>query len=97
MFLGMIRKGTTGLSQAWETDALNISWEGLCVLSSGPHPSGDSKDDHQQVQNHRDCTRVTGVLGSYGSIQRVLLRFPLWVNLLTQPFSNRFHNNTLYN
>ena len=34
-------------------------WSGqLCVLSSGPHPSGDSTDDHLQVQNHRDCTRV---------------------------------------
>ena len=36
----------------------------LCVLSSGPYPSGDSTDDHLQVQNH-DCTRVaTDVLVS---------------------------------
>ena len=30
----------------------------LCVLSSGPHPSGVSPDDHLQVQNHHDYTRV---------------------------------------
>ena len=58
-----------------ETDALNISWEGLdaCVLSSGSHSSGDSKDDHLQVQNHHDCTRVARdvlVLGSGGSVHK---------------------------
>ena len=65
-------------SQAWEADALNISWEGpvsyvLCVLSSGPHPSGDSTDDHLQVQNHQDCTRVARdvlVLGSGESVHK---------------------------
>ena len=54
-------------SQAWETDALNIS----CVLSSGSHNTGDSKDDHLQVQNHHDCSRVARnvlVLGSGGSV-----------------------------
>ena len=37
----------------------------LCVLSSGPHPSGDSTDDHLQVQNHHDwVARDVLVLGS---------------------------------
>ena len=43
----------------------------LCVLSSGSHSSGDSKDNHLQVQNHHDCTRVGRdvlVLGSGGSV-----------------------------
>ena len=35
-----------------------------CVLSSGLGPAGDAKDDHLQVQNHHDCTRVArDVLG----------------------------------
>ena len=45
----------------------------LCVLSSGSHSSGDSKDDHLQVQNHHDCTRVARdvlVLGSGGSFHK---------------------------
>ena len=45
----------------------------LCVLSSGSHSSGDSKDDHLQVQNHHDCTRVARdvlVLGSGGSVHK---------------------------
>ena len=64
-------------SQAWETDALNFSWEGLdayyCVLSSGSHSWGDSKDDHLQVQNHHDYNRVARdilVLGFGGSVHR---------------------------
>ena len=57
-------------SQAWETDALNVSLEGLV---SGPHPSGDSTDDHLQVQNHHDCIRVARdvlVLGSGESVHK---------------------------
>ena len=45
----------------------------LCVLSSGSHSSGNSKDDHLQVQNHHDCTRVARdvlVLGSGGSVHK---------------------------
>ena len=45
----------------------------LCVLSSGPHPSGDSTDDHLQVQYHHDCTRVARdvlVLGSGESVHK---------------------------
>ena len=45
----------------------------LCVLSSGSHSSGDSKDDHLQVQNHHDCTRVARdvlVLGTGGSVHK---------------------------
>ena len=45
----------------------------LCVLSSGSHSSGDSKDNHLQVQNHHDCTRVARdvlVLGSGGSVHK---------------------------
>ena len=45
----------------------------LCVLSSGSHSSGDSKDDHLQVQNHHDCTRVARdvlVLRSGGSVHK---------------------------
>ena len=45
----------------------------LCVLSSGSHSSGDSKDDHLQVQNHHDCTRVARdvlVLGSGGAVHK---------------------------
>ena len=63
-------------SRAWETDPLNISWEGLdayVFLSSGSHSSGDSKNDHLQVQNHHDCTRVARdvlVLGSGGSVHK---------------------------
>ena len=45
----------------------------LCVLSSGPHPSGDSTDDHLQVQDHHDCTCVARdvlVLGSGESVHK---------------------------
>ena len=45
----------------------------LCVLSSAPHSSGDSTDDHLQVQNHHDCTRVARdvlVLGSGESVNK---------------------------
>ena len=48
-------------SWAWETDPLNISWEGLVSYVFYPValiPSGDSTDDHLQVQNHHDFTRV---------------------------------------
>ena len=42
-------------------------------MSSGPHPSGDSTDDHLQVQNHHDCIRVASnvlVLGSGESVHK---------------------------
>ena len=55
----------------------------LCVLSSGPHPSGDSTNDHLQVWNHHDCTRVARdvlVFGSGGSVHKTPSK---WVNLLT--------------
>ena len=56
--------------QASETDALNISWKGLdghLLCPSGLGSAGDAKDDHLEVQNHHDCTRVARdvlVLGS---------------------------------
>ena len=54
---------------------IEVSCEGLVihVLSSGPHPSGDATDDHLQVQNHHDCTRVARdvlVLGSGESVHK---------------------------
>ena len=43
----------------------------LCVLSSGHHPSGDSTDDHPQVQNHPDwVARDVLVLGSGESVHK---------------------------
>ena len=47
--------------QAWETQGLYISWDcpegyGLCPLALIPQVI--KKDDHLQVQNHHDCTRV---------------------------------------
>ena len=61
-------------SQAWETDALNISLEGLDAYVFCPValiPSDDTKDDQQK--NHHDCTRVARdvvVLGSGGSVHK---------------------------
>ena len=45
--------------EAWGTDALNISWEGLdsCVCPVALIPQM-IQDDHLHVQNHSDCTRV---------------------------------------
>ena len=76
----------------------------LCVLSNGPHPSLDSTDDHLQVQNHHDCTRVARdvlILGEFdlnlvNLSTKLLLKLSFWVNLLTQPFSDRLHNNLAY-
>ena len=66
-------------------------------MSSGPHPSGDSTDDHLQVQNHHDwVARDCLVLESDESVHKLLLRLSLGVNLLTQPFSNRLHNSLVY-
>ena len=84
-----------------EIDALNIFWEGLdaCVLSSGSHSSGDSKGDHLQLQNHHNCTRVARMSWFWDLVDlstKLPLRLPLWVNLLTQSFSNRLHNNLTY-
>ena len=42
-------------------------------MSSGPHPSGDSTDDHLQMQNHHDCigeARDVLVLGSGESVHK---------------------------
>ena len=40
-------------------------------MSSGPHPSGDSTDDHLQVQNHHDwVARDFLVLGSDESVHK---------------------------
>ena len=36
-------------SRAWGTDALNVRGRVWSVMSSGPHPSGDSTNDHLQV------------------------------------------------
>ena len=44
-----------------------------CVLSSGLGPAGNAKDDHLQVQNQHDCTKVTRdvlVLGSGESVHK---------------------------
>ena len=63
-------------------------------MSSGPHPSGDSTDDHLQVQNHHGwVARDVLVFGSGGSVHKTPSK---WVNLLSQPFSNRFHKNLAY-
>ena len=40
-------------------------------MSSGPHPSGDSTDDHLQVQNHHVwVARDFSVLGSDESVHK---------------------------
>ena len=63
-------------SRAWETDALNISWEGLDTYVFCPValiPQVVQKDDHLQVQNHHNCIRVSRdvlVLGSGGSVHK---------------------------
>ena len=82
-------------SQAWETDALNITWEGLdaCVLSSGSQSSGDSKYDHLQVQNRHDCTRVARdvlVLGSGGSVHKT----PSKTSLVCESIDSTFQQQT---
>ena len=44
----------------------------MCFIQC-PHPSGDSTDDHLQVQNHHDGTRVARhvlVLGSGESVHK---------------------------
>ena len=70
--------------QDWETDALNISWKGLdshLFCPSGLGSAGDAKDDHLQVQNHHDCTRVARDVLGLGSGESVstkfILRLPL--------------------
>ena len=66
-------------------------------MSSGPHPSGDSTDDHLQVQNHHDwVARDFLVLGSGESVHKTSSKTSLGDNLLTQPFSNRLHSNLVY-
>ena len=66
-------------------------------MSSGPHPSGDSTDDHLQMQNHHDwMARDFLVLGSGESVHKTSFKISLGVNLLTQPFSNSLHNEITY-
>ena len=63
-------------SQAWETDALNISWEGLdgyvfCLVALIPQVI--QKMTIYRLQNHHDCTRVAKdvmVFGSGGSVYK---------------------------
>ena len=63
------------------------------VLSSGPHPSGDSTDDHLRCR-----IIMIGWPGmSWFWVWWICHKTPSkLVNLLTQPFSNRFHNNLAY-
>ena len=66
-------------------------------MSSGPHPSGDSTDSHLQVQNHHDWVARDCLVWDLMNLStKLLLRLSLGVNLLTQPFSNRLHNNLVY-
>ena len=88
--------------RAWETDALNISWEGLdayvfCPVALIPQVI-------QKLTTHR-CRIIMIAPGWPGMSwfwdlvdlsTRLPLRLPLWVDLLTQPFSNRLHNNLTY-
>ena len=65
----------------------------LCGLSSGSHSSGDPKDDHLQVQNHHDCTRVARdvlVLGSGGSVYKV----PSKTSLMGESVDSTFQQQT---
>ena len=58
----------------WGTDALNVMGRVWSVMSSGPLPSGDSTDDHLQVQNHHDwVARDFVVLGSDESVHKTSL------------------------
>ena len=89
-------------SRAWETDALNISWEGLdayvfCPVALIPQVI-------QKMTTYR-CRIIMIAPGWPGMSwfwdlvdlsTRLPLRLPLWVDLLTQPFSNRLHNNLTY-
>ena len=89
-------------SQAWETDALNISWEGLvsyvfCPVALIPQVI-------QQMTTYR-CRIIMIARGWPGMSwlsdlvnlsTKLPLSLPLWVNLLSQPFSNRLHNNLAY-
>ena len=45
---------------AWRTDALHISWEDLDSFVFVPVAliPQVTQDDHLQVQNHHDCTRI---------------------------------------
>ena len=89
-------------SQAWETDALNISWEGLdayvfCPVSLIPQVI-------QKLTTYR-CRIIMigpgwpGMSWFWDLVDlstKLPLRLPLWVNLLTQPLSNKLHNNVAY-
>ena len=91
---------TVSLGKQMYWTSLGRVWS---VMSSGPHPSGDSTDDHLQVQNHHDCVArdfffffLSWFWYLVDLSTKPLLRLPLGVNLLTQPFSNRLHNNLVY-
>ena len=49
---------------AWGTDALHISWEDLDSFVFVPVAliPQVTQDDHLQVQNHHDCTRIASPL-----------------------------------
>jgi len=87
-------------SQAWEVDALSISWEGMNAYAYPPHQI------MTQVLNKFLETRICSLLliAPYWPKQvwfaRLLelvssppVRLPLWKNLLRQPQSNVFHQN----
>ena len=89
-------------SWAWETDALNVSWEDL--VSYVISPVVLIPQVIQQMTTYR-CRIIMIAPGWPGMSwfwdlvnfsTKLLLRLPLWVNLLTQPFSNRLHNNLAY-
>ena len=78
-------------SQAWETER---TWSVMCFV---PYPSGDSTDDH--LQGRIILIGWPGMSWFWDLVNlstKLLLRLPLWVNLLTQPFSNRLHNKIVY-
>ena len=80
-------------SQAWEQRGSGQLW----VLSSGPHPSGDSTDDHLQVQNHHDwVARDVLVLGSGESVHKTSSKTSLVGESVDSTFSNRLHNKIVY-
>ena len=64
-----------------------------CVLSSGLGLAGDAKDDHLQVQNHHDCTRVARdvlVLGSGESVHKT----PSKTSLVGESVDSTFQQQT---
>ena len=67
------------MSHVPDSQSLGRVWS---VISSGPHPSGFSTDDHLQVQNHHDwVARDFLVLGSGESVHKTSSKTSLGVNL----------------